>query len=75
MDYEAAEEINNDRWRYASSSAELRWALANWGRIPLNPTDEERKTFDGAHDGMKQGWTGTMDQLADYLAKTKPGAI
>ncbi len=43
--------------------------------IPLNPTDEERKTFDGAHDGMKQGWTGTMDQLADYLAKTKPGAI
>jgi uncharacterized protein YndB with AHSA1/START domain len=36
---------------------------------PLNPTDEERKTFDGAHDGMKQGWSGTMDQLAEYLAK------
>jgi len=36
---------------------------------PLNPTDEERKTFDTSHDGMKQGWTGTFDQLAGYLAK------
>jgi uncharacterized protein YndB with AHSA1/START domain len=36
---------------------------------PLNPTEEERKTFDGAHEGMKPGWTGTMDQLAGYLAK------
>ncbi len=37
---------------------------------PLNPTDEERKTFDSAHDGMNQGWNGTFDQLAEYLAKT-----
>ena len=36
---------------------------------PLNPTDEERKTFDSSHDGMKQGWTGTFEQLTDYLAK------
>ncbi len=36
---------------------------------PLNPTEEERRTFDGAHEGMKQGWTGTFDQLAAYLAK------
>jgi uncharacterized protein YndB with AHSA1/START domain len=36
---------------------------------PLNATDEERKTFDGAHDGMRQGWTGTFDQLAEYLKK------
>src|SRR2546426_247621 len=36
---------------------------------PLNPTDKERKTFDGAHEGMKQGWTGTFDQLAEYLAR------
>jgi uncharacterized protein YndB with AHSA1/START domain len=43
--------------------------------IPLNPTDEERKTFDGAHDGMKQGWTGTMDQLAEYLAKKTEGTL
>ena len=37
--------------------------------LPLNPTDEERKTFDSAHDGMKQGWGGTFEQLAEYLAK------
>jgi uncharacterized protein YndB with AHSA1/START domain len=36
---------------------------------PLNPTEEERKTFDGAHEGMTQGWTGTFDQLDAYLAK------
>ena len=35
---------------------------------PLNPTEEERKTFDAAQDGMRQGWTETMDQLAAYLA-------
>ena len=40
----------------------IRWS-------PLNPTDEERKTFDSSHEGMKQGWTGTFDQLAAYLAK------
>lgn len=37
--------------------------------IPHNATDEEIATFNGAHDGMKQGWTGTFDQLAAYLAK------
>jgi uncharacterized protein YndB with AHSA1/START domain len=36
--------------------------------LPLNPTEEERKTFDSTHDGMKQGWTGTFEQLAEYLA-------
>ena len=42
----------------------LRW-------VPLNPTEEERKTFDTSHEGMKQGWTGTMDQLTAYLAKAQ----
>jgi uncharacterized protein YndB with AHSA1/START domain len=37
---------------------------------PLNPTEDERRTFDGAHEGMKQGWAGTFDQLAEYLAKS-----
>jgi uncharacterized protein YndB with AHSA1/START domain len=37
---------------------------------PLYPTDDERTMFDGAHDGMKQGWTGTFDQLDEYLAKS-----
>jgi uncharacterized protein YndB with AHSA1/START domain len=40
----------------------LRWA-------PLNATEIERKTFDTSHDGMQHGWTGTFDQLDEYLAK------
>jgi uncharacterized protein YndB with AHSA1/START domain len=36
--------------------------------IPLNATEEELATFNAAHEGMKQGWTGTFDQLAAYLA-------
>lgn len=39
----------------------IRWA-------PLSPTEAERRTFDASHDSMRQGWTGTMDQLAEYLA-------
>lgn len=36
---------------------------------PHNPTADEIKTFETSHDGMRQGWTGTLDQLTDYLAK------
>jgi uncharacterized protein YndB with AHSA1/START domain len=42
-------------------------AKVEW--TPLNATEDERKTFDAAHEGMKQGWSGTFDQLAAYLAK------
>jgi uncharacterized protein YndB with AHSA1/START domain len=35
----------------------------------LDATAEEQKTFDTMHDSMTQGWGGTMDQLAAYLAK------
>ncbi|MGI8527783.1 MAG: SRPBCC family protein [Pseudolabrys sp.] len=38
---------------------------------PHNATEEERKTFDGAHDSMQQGWGGTMEQLEAYLAKVQ----
>ena len=31
-------------------------------------TEIERKTFDEGRDGMKQGWGGTMEQFAQYLA-------
>ena len=40
----------------------VRWA-------PLNATEAERKTFDTSHEDMRMGWTGTFDQLAEYLAK------
>ena len=42
------------------TTATVRW-------VPINATAEERKTFDAAQEGMKQGWTGTFDQLAAYL--------
>ena len=37
--------------------------------LPLDAPAEERKTFDGARDSMTQGWTGTFEQLVEYLAK------
>jgi len=30
---------------------------------------EERQTFKGSHGSMTQGWTGTFEQPAEYLAK------
>jgi uncharacterized protein YndB with AHSA1/START domain len=38
---------------------------------PINATEEERKTFAAAHEGMQGGWTGTFERLADYLAGAK----
>jgi uncharacterized protein YndB with AHSA1/START domain len=37
--------------------------------IPINATEEERKTFEAGHQSMQQGFKGTLDQLAEYLAK------
>jgi uncharacterized protein YndB with AHSA1/START domain len=37
---------------------------------PINATDEERKTFVGMFDSMRQGFGGTFDQLSTYLANT-----
>jgi uncharacterized protein YndB with AHSA1/START domain len=39
----------------------IRWS-------PYNATEEEQKTFDAGHGSMTQGWGGTLDQLAAYLA-------
>jgi len=44
------------------TTLKIRWSV-------YNGTAEEHATFDGAHDGMRQGWTGTLDQLAEYLAR------
>jgi uncharacterized protein YndB with AHSA1/START domain len=38
---------------------------------PYNATAEERAVFDGAHASMQQGWSGTLEQLEQYLAKAK----
>jgi uncharacterized protein YndB with AHSA1/START domain len=37
--------------------------------VPINVTEAEVQTFDTGREGMKMGWTGTFDQLAEYLAK------
>jgi uncharacterized protein YndB with AHSA1/START domain len=37
--------------------------------VPLNATGAERKTFESGHESMQKGWTGTLDQFAEYLAK------
>ena len=39
--------------------------------VPHDSASElERKTFDEGRESMKQGWGGTMDQFAAYLAQT-----
>jgi uncharacterized protein YndB with AHSA1/START domain len=43
----------------------VRWA-------PHAATNAERQTFEAGHDSMQQGWTGTLDQLAAYLAQARP---
>lgn len=48
--------------RDGRTTLEIRWTV--W-----NGTPEEHQTFDAAHAGMQQGWTGTLDQLAAYLAR------
>jgi uncharacterized protein YndB with AHSA1/START domain len=48
----------------AKTTVTVRWTT-------LNPTEVEAKTFKDGHDSMRQGWTGTLDQLGDYLAKVR----
>lgn len=38
-------------------------------QLPLNATETERKVFAAGRESMRAGWTGTCDQLAEYLAK------
>ena len=37
--------------------------------IPVNATEKERNTFEAGFESMQKGFAGTLDQLADYLAK------
>jgi len=38
---------------------------------PINASGTERKTFEAGFEAMQQGFTGTLDQLAEYLASTQ----
>jgi uncharacterized protein YndB with AHSA1/START domain len=38
---------------------------------PHEAAEAERKTFEEGKPSMQQGWTGTLEQFADYLKKAK----
>ncbi|MBI5727934.1 MAG: SRPBCC domain-containing protein [Ignavibacteriales bacterium] len=40
---------------------------------PVNANDEECRTFEEGYSSMQQGFTGTFDQLAEYLAHLLKG--
>jgi len=38
---------------------------------PVNPTEDERKAWEGHFDSMNQGFSGTFDKLDAYLEKAQ----
>lgn len=53
-------------FRFEDENGKTRFTVT-W--IPLNATSAEQAAFDAAHGAMEQGWGGTLDSLAAYLAK------
>jgi uncharacterized protein YndB with AHSA1/START domain len=49
--------------REGRTTVTVRWAA-------LNASETERNRFNTGHDSMRQGWTGTFEQLEAYLAET-----
>ena len=41
---------------------------------PYHATEEERRTFESGRECMRMGFTGTLDQLAAYLAHAEASA-
>ena len=39
------------------------------GSRPIDASDAEKKAFREGFASMDQGWSGTLDQLEEYLAK------
>ena len=37
--------------------------------VSLDATETERQSFESMFGSMQNGWTGTLDQLDEYLAK------
>jgi len=56
---------NNPKGQGGKTKVTVQWIPAD------SSTELERKTFDEGHDSMKQGWGGTMNQLAAYLEPAK----
>jgi uncharacterized protein YndB with AHSA1/START domain len=49
-----------------SEKADKTTVTIEWA--PIDPSPEEQQTFDSGRNSMTQGWTGTFDQLEEYLA-------
>ena len=43
--------------------------LASMDAVPINANEKERDMFRGFTASMQNGWTGTLDQLAEYLKR------
>ena len=56
--------VTFDEPRKGQTGLTLRWS-------PIGATAEEQKTFDDAHEGMRNGWGGTFERLTAYLAEAK----
>ncbi len=44
-------------------------ALLSLAWLPWQASAEQQAAFDGAHDGMRMGWSGTFAQLEAFLAE------
>jgi hypothetical protein len=71
-----AEETAADSFRVADHSSRIGGFAEHHGRTtitlrghPINATESERKTFEARFKSMQQSFTGTLEQLADCLAK------
>lgn len=50
------------------------WTTLTLKGGPINATEDERRTFVAGLESMRHGFTGTLDQLATYLANAiRPG--
>ena len=64
LDYEAVEKLEPYNDRYDSSSIEVRWAIAEWGRIPLNPTVKAEWKINNAEADAYEFSVSVGDELA-----------
>jgi uncharacterized protein YndB with AHSA1/START domain len=52
---------------FAEKSGERTEVTVAW--VPETGTEADRAAFVAGFDSMRQGWSGTFDQFADYLAR------
>nr|WP_279538611.1 hypothetical protein [Bacillus sp. XF8] len=38
---------------------------------PVSAIEEEHRTFQEAHEGVKKGFAGTFEQLAEHIERVK----